>query len=350
MVARETATLGSPLGGIDDGLLHALLSFAVLTARAPVVAFLGDLLGRLDTRQRHVLTDLLLRLHSRALYPRTDSAYNGYQPLGLTVPARYAAWSANLVVLAVLTAGQITGSQLFPHDPDPAIPWRNQAMMWRSQLSSEEVYGLHHSIALERVWEGQRRNICLSRDDGTFTVPATDIYWTYNIPPGHPNRRGILAWAGHGPPALLRKANFTAGKSDDFMYHGLQLLGDAFPTAANIFVTLDTDRPVSAVQVLLAALLAPYRDGSQPSSAYSDLARVTRELANPANLEDDYGTYLKVALTVLLSAAESGAASPASLEPLIEAVNVSAEDPQVSDLLERLSRRMCDLQANDERI
>ncbi len=349
MAVREAATAGSPLGGIDDGLLHALLSFAVLTARGPVVAFLGDLLGRLDARQRQVLTDLLLRLHGRALYPRTDSAYNGYHPLGLTVTARHAAWSANLVVLAVLTAGQITGSQLFPYDPDPAIPWRNQSMMWRSQLSSEEWYGLHHGIALERVWEGQRRNICLWRDDGTFTVPAPDIYWTYNIPPGHPNRRGIFAWTGHGPPALLRKANFTTGKSDDFMYHGLQLLGDAFPTAANVFITLDTDRPVSAVQVLLAALLAPYREGSQPSSAYSDLARVTRELASPSNLEDDYGGYLKVALTVLLSAAESGAASPASLEPLIEAVNVSAEDPQVTDLLTRLSGLIRGLQANHKR-
>ena len=350
MVVREAATAGSPLGGTDDGLVHALLSFAALTARGPVVAFLGDLLDRLDASQRQVLADLLLRLHSRALYPRTDSAYNGYQPLGLTVTARHAAWSANLVVLAVLTAGQITGSQLFPRDADPSIPWRNQSMMWRSQLSSEEWFGLHHSIALERVWEGQRRNIRLWRDDGTFTVPAPDIYWTYSIPPGHPNRRGIFAWAGHGPSALLRKANFTAGKSDDFMYHGLQLLGDAFPTAANVFITLDTDRPVSAVQVLLAALLAPYIDSSHPNPAYSDLARVTRELASPSNLEDDYDSYLKIALTILLSAAENGAASPASLEPLTEAANINAEDPQVTDLLTRLSRLIRDLQANDEKI
>ena len=47
MLARETAAASSPLGGVDDGLLHALLSFAALTARAPIVAFLGDLLARL---------------------------------------------------------------------------------------------------------------------------------------------------------------------------------------------------------------------------------------------------------------------------------------------------------------
>ena len=342
MLARETAAASSPLGGVDDGLLHALLSFAALTARAPIVAFLGDLLGRLGTEQRQVLTDLLLRLHSRALYPRTESAYNGYQPLALTVTVRHAAWSANLVALAVLTAGQISGSQLFPHEPDPAVLWRNQAMMWRSQLSSEEWYGLHQAIALERVWDGQRRDIRLWRDDGTFTVPAPDIYWTYDIPPGHPNRRGIFAWAGHGPSALQRKANFTAGKSDDFMNHGLQPLGDAFPTVANVFVALDTDRPVSAVQVLLAALLAPHHNGSQASSAYSDLARVTRELAHPSNLEYDYGAYLKAALAVLVSGLERGAASPASLEPLIEATNMNLEDPQLRNLLTRLQELLRD--------
>ena len=344
MVAREAAAAGWPLGGVEDGLLHALLSFEVLTARAPIVAFLSDLLARLDARNKQVLTDLLLRLHSRALYPRTESAYHGYEPLGLTVTGRHAAWSANLVVLAVLTAGQITGSQLFPDAPDPAIAWRDQSMMWRSQLSSEESFGLNHTIALERVWESQRRNIRLWRDDGTFTVPAPDIYWTYNIPPGHPNRRGIFAWAGHGPSALLRKANFTAGKSDDYMYLGLELLGDTFPTVANIFVTLDTDRPVSAVQVLLAALIAPYRDSSQTSSAYSDLARVTHVLASPSNLEHDYGGYLKAALTILVSAARSGAASLASLEPLIEVVNLSPEDIQLTDLFKQLNQVVRDRQ------
>lgn len=338
MLARESAAAGSPLGrtGGDDGLLHALLSFVALTARTPIVAFLGDLLGRLDAGQRHVLTGLLLRLHSQALYPRTESAYNGYQPLVLTVTARHAAWSANLVALAVLTAGTITGSQLFPGEPDPAIPWRNQSMMWRSQLSSEEWFGLHNAIALERVWEGHHRNIRLWRDDGTFDIPDPDIYWTYNIPPGHPNRRGIFAWAGHSPQALKRKANFTAGKSDDFMHHGLQPLGDAFPAVANVFVTLDADRPVSAVQVLLAALLAPHRNGSQPNPAYSDLARVIRELAHPSNVEDDYGAYLKAALAVLVSAVEHGTTPLGPLEPLIEATNVNLEDPEITDLFTRL--------------
>jgi hypothetical protein len=343
MAAREQAAAGSPLGAADDGLLHALLSFAALTARAPIVAFLDDLLDRLDPQQRAALAGMLLQLHARALYPRTETAYGRYEPLPLTTTARNAAWSTNLAVLAVLTAGEITGTQLFPGDPDPAVPWRNQAMMWRSQLTSEEWFGLHDAIALERTWDGQRRGLRLWRHDGTFTAPATDMYWTYNIPPGHPNRRGIFAWGGHSPPSLQRKTNFTCGKSDDFMNHGLQPLASAFPTVANVVVTLGTDRPVSATHVLLAALVAPYQDGEPSDTAYLDLAHVTREIAQASNVEHDYGTYLKTALGILITAVEQGNTSPASLAPLIGSARASnPEDTQLTELLDRLGTLQAD--------
>jgi len=224
IVAREAASAGSLPGGTDDGLLHALLSFAVLTARAPVVGFLGDLLGQLGAWQREILTGVLLRLHSRALYRRTESAYSSYEPLALTVTARHAAWSANLVILAVLNAGEISGSQLFPQETDPAGPWRNQSMMWRSQLTSDEWIGLFEAITLERTWDGSRRVLRLRKGDATLAVPASDIHWTYNITPDHPGRRGSFSWRGHSLKSLQRKANFTAGKSDDFMMYAIQAI------------------------------------------------------------------------------------------------------------------------------
>ena len=165
---------------------RALLSFAALTARGPVVAFLGDLLEQMEARQRADLADLLLQLHAKALDPPAESAYSGYEPLALAVPARHAAWSANLVIVAVLAAGGITGAQLFPQESDIGIAWRNRAMMWRSLLSYDEWQGLHETIALKRAWDGERREIRLWRNDGTFTPPSTDIYWMYNHPPGHP--------------------------------------------------------------------------------------------------------------------------------------------------------------------
>ena len=335
MLARESAS-SSPLRGTEDGLLHALLSFAVLTARAPIVAFLSDLLNRADAEQRAGRAGLLLRLHSAALYPRTDNTFSTYEPLRLTVTARHAAWSTNLAVLAVLTAGEITGSQLFPHDSDPAASWRNQAMMWRSQLTSEEAFGLHEFIAVDRLWDGPRRDLRLRRLDPAASQAPTDIYWTYNIPPDHPDRRGIFAWGGHNPPNLQRKSNFFCGKSDDFMTHGLLALGRAFPSVANVFVTLPDSRPASATSALLAALVAPYTQGDPADSAYHDLAYVAGELAGASNVDRDYDAYLKTALTVLLSAVELEITPASTLQPLSETLAATADDSQMSALIARL--------------
>ena len=351
MVAREELAARSPFTSTDDGLLHAVLSFAALTARAPVIAFLGDLLDQISAQHRQVLASLLLRLHARALYPRTESTYSSYEPLPLTVTARHAAWSTNLAVLAVLAAGEITGSQLFPGDPDPAVAWRNQAMMWRSQLSNDEWLGLHETIALSRVWNGQRREVKLWRNDGTFRAPDTDIYWTYNIPPGHPDRKGIFSWVGHSPRLIQRKTNFTCGKSDDVMNHALFPFGTSLPTLANVFVTLDESRPVSAAHALLAALVAPYQNDTNTDSVYDDLARVARELAQMPESEQDYisspenenSAYLKTALSILISAVEQGAAPPAPLKTLTTSAKDNPQDHQLHALLARIEDLFPDL-------
>jgi hypothetical protein len=337
IVAREEAAANSPLGGTDDALLHALLSFAVLTARAPIVGFLGDLLGQMSAEQRKVLTRVLLRLHSRSLYQRTESAYNLYEPLALTVVARHAAWSANLVILAVLNAGEIRGSQLFPHENDPAAPWRNQSMMWRSQMTSDEWYGLCDAITLERTWDGSHRALRLRKDDRTQGVPPSDIYWTYNIPPGHPGRRGIITWGGHGLEYLQRKANFTAGKSDDFMMCAIQPAAEACQSASNVFVSLGADRPISAVQVLTAALFASHADGGQDTGIYSDLVGVACELAEASTLEHDYAAYLKIGLRVLLSAASRGDISPGLLAPLAGAMDTKTHDTVLAGLIGQMN-------------
>jgi hypothetical protein len=339
----DRAAARSSLGGADDGLLYALLSFAALTARGPVVAFLVDLLEQMEARQRADLAGLLLRLHARALYPRAESTYSGYEPLALTVPARHAAWSANLVVLAVLAAGELTGAQLFPHESDVGMAWRNRAMMWRSLLSYDEWQGLHETIALKRVWDGERRGIRLWRNDGTFTPPSSDIYWMYKIPPGHPGRDGIFADQYYNSRVKQRKINFACNMSEDTMNYGLMPIDSSFPTLAEIFVTLDRDRPVSATRVLVAALVAPYENGGSTETAFLDLALVASKLAEASTVKRDYLSYLKTALAVLISAVEHGDASPACLEPLARTIGSGiSEDAKLTQLLVRLNRLLSD--------
>ena len=336
MRASDTAATPPLSGGIDDGMLYALLSFEALTDRSTIVAFVGDLLGQLDAQHRTDIADLLLQLHTRALFPHAKSLYSGYEPLRLTVTARHCAWSANLVVLAVLADGEISGSQLFPQEADPVLAWRKEAMMWRSQLSGHGWEGLYEMIALNRVWDGGRREFRLSRNDGTFTVDAPDIYWTYNIPPDPTVRKGIFASRAHNSHTMRRKVNFVCNMSEDTMAHGLVPVSSSFPAVANVFVILDEDRVVSAAHALLSVLYAPYQEDAPEFSVYLDLAYVARKLAQTPNIEGD-NSYLKAALAVLLSAVERGAAPTASLEPLAGmASDTIPEDAKLTELLARL--------------
>ena len=280
---------------------------------------------------RSAVADLVLALHARALFPRVDAAYRGYQPLALNVITRHAAWSANLVVLAVLAAGKVTGRQLFPSQPDTVEPWREEAMIWRSQLSGLGWSGLHETISLDRIWDGQRREIQLSRNDGTSDIADPDIYWIYSIPPGTATGKGVFGARSHNSRMMRRKINFACNMSEDTMVHGLLPVSSSFPAVANVFVVIGEDRVISAAHALLAALYAPYKDGGQEDSAYADLSYVADKLAHTPDMNAD-NSYLKAALAVLISAVQRGAAPPALLQPFA-GMTSDGHDPELTRLL-----------------
>lgn len=95
---------------------------------------------------------------------------------------------------------------------------------------------------------------------------------------------------------------------------GLLPLDLAFPTVANAVVVLEEDRPILAINALLAALVAPPKSGIRSESVYLDLARVTLGLKQISSAED-YNVYRKTALAILTSVVEKGAADPMVLEP-----------------------------------
>ena len=100
---------------------------------------------------------------------------------------------------------------------------------------------------------------------------------------------------------------------------------------------MDDGRVVSAIHALLSALYAPYREDTPEDSAYLDLAHVARKLIQDPNVERD-NSYLKTALCVLISAAEQGTASRASLEPLAGLISdTNTEDRKLTELLTRLN-------------
>ncbi|MBO4205399.1 NACHT domain-containing protein [Micromonospora echinofusca] len=283
LVARDTASSLS-LGGdpVDDDLLHALLSYAVLTSRAPVLAFLAEHTATLDEQRRADWADLLLRLFRAAPYATGGRRFDGYRPMLLPVPARHAAYTANLLLLAVCAAGEVTAGQLFPDVTDVVGRWRGQALLWRSQLDDEEWASLVNALALDRRVTGHGRDVALSRDDGGFTPPPVDMPWAHGLRPVA-DVDVLFYQVPDQETWFRRRTHFECDVDDDTVRHTLEPIVDYLPDSTSLFVRPWADALPSAARLLLDAWLLPYFHGVAPEEqarAYRRCARVAVTVEN----------------------------------------------------------------------
>jgi hypothetical protein len=304
--AASTMSLGA--APVDDDLLHALLSFAALTARAPIVSFLTEMASTLDQPQREALTGLLVRLYQAAPQPRLARAYAGYRPRVLPVPARHAAYSANLLLLAVCAARSIRASELYGTQLDAVNAWHSQALLWHSQLTHEEWGSLIDTFAVDRLWDRGRRDVRLAIDDGTFQPPAVDLYWSYNYPPDDPERGTGFWWSSHYPDALRRKVHFQCGITDDVALHALEPLASTLGVTVNMYGGWSEEACRSAAHALLEVWLLPIRDSTDEErrTAYERCFRIATGIFPP----EDVATYRRYAALLLDRLTTDTAASP----------------------------------------
>ncbi|WP_435793657.1 NACHT domain-containing protein [Nonomuraea glycinis] len=143
LVAQESSLA---LTGVHDGLLRTLLSWATISSRLPVVAFLQELVHDAD-RWRAVV----LRLF-RELDAREDSSIAAYRPWIAGPHRRYAYYSANLMVLALSCAPELRASEFMPGHEDVVTEWRSYALLWRSQCALAEWQSLVDLVAVRPVW------------------------------------------------------------------------------------------------------------------------------------------------------------------------------------------------------
>jgi hypothetical protein len=110
---QEAAAVGSLLGATrcQDGLLHALLSFAPLTNRGAVVSFMSQIAAGLPQQQRTALGQLAIVLFQR-LDERSDDRFSAYTPVRLPMTSRFARYSLNLVLLCAAYGDQVRASEL----------------------------------------------------------------------------------------------------------------------------------------------------------------------------------------------------------------------------------------------
>ncbi|MEU4688728.1 hypothetical protein [Actinoplanes sp. NPDC023714] len=151
MAARSRATALSltAVPTADDDLLRALLSFQPLCVRGPVTGFLSDLASAATPEERSTLRGMLLHLFRGVNHTRPTHHYADYRPASPSEPARYAAYAANLLLLLLSVSPAVLASELFDGSPDVVESWHDQALLWRSQLSTDGWTGLVGTVQLD---------------------------------------------------------------------------------------------------------------------------------------------------------------------------------------------------------
>lgn len=258
-------------GPPDDDLLHALTSFSVLSVRPSILSFLSEMTSRLSKADLTAWSTLLKQLLRAASASCPARHFDEYRPVQITLTGRHAAYSANLLIFAVCAKGSIRASELFGL-ADPVEEWHRQALLWRSQVRTEEWVSLVEIFALNRLRNGQTRDILIALDDGTFETPAINLDWTYGLPAADAKTDWrTLACANQEARALRRKANFLCGVDDDVVNHALDPLLNAMGHTVNFVVQEPSGGPsVSPANALIKAWLLPLRssDPEERSAVY----------------------------------------------------------------------------------
>ncbi|MCO5967624.1 NACHT domain-containing protein [Actinoallomurus soli] len=201
---RPTAAGGRP----DDGFLFAVLSFACVAGRAPIVDFLGELLRR--GPEEHERRALLRELLDGALYPHAGRSHTAYEPVVHPVTRRLAAYSANLTILLVLLSGEgITADELFPGSPAAAVErWIRLSRLWKAELSPSEWHGILNTLRVT-VHLADELRVRLGREDGS----AVSVLGAFAIaPPGaRPEATDYDLFLSGDPGAYDLRANPASG-------------------------------------------------------------------------------------------------------------------------------------------
>jgi hypothetical protein len=183
LVAVQDLVRGrSTAARLDDGFLHAILSFACVAERAPVVDFLAATFRGLPEATRDGYRELLLEILDGALYPHPSRSYPAYEPARHPLTRRLAAYSANLTVLLVLLSEDGIGVRaMFPGTGAAVERWIEHSHLWKAQLSASEWNGLVNTLRVRASRENGTVEVTLAREDGS---PARLLDAFVVSPPG----------------------------------------------------------------------------------------------------------------------------------------------------------------------
>jgi len=130
----------------DDDRLFALLSHDSLATRGPVLDFIADLLAEQSPDDREQILQTTVTLLAGARRRQGSTRHDDYRPTGTDHVRAIAAYTANLVLLAILVE-PLSGHRL----PDliGKANWRPTLDLWRAGLATDSWYALLAAIERE---------------------------------------------------------------------------------------------------------------------------------------------------------------------------------------------------------
>ena len=283
----------------DDAKLHALLSMTAFSTREQrVLSFMEALLTEKHADELADLRILIRTLCRTSLRPRSHNPYPQYQPSTQTVPAAFAAYSANIVLLMLLIAeaeGRRTGqlsrarvpvTELYASGNRP--PAQDRALdnfyavtrLWHAQLTRSEWNSLLDVVRVHVTRPPDERTpapiqeyeISLwSQDDRTGTIsgyeilhgtnhaaPAADSYVILGTLVGRTLREAALLGAtGYQGACTALLPYIGALDSDD----GADVLQNGDLAASMLALLISTPQTIDAKRVAHYEVLFSHRQG-----------------------------------------------------------------------------------------
>lgn len=256
-----------PQAALDAGFFYAATSFVTIARRAPLWRFCRGMLAQLDVDRAGRCRELVIELLPEAGYPHPTWSLSGYEPRRKPVAARHAAFSANLVCLAVLLSdGPVDVTELV--DEPVLVSWRQQAFLWRSQLDAEDRQRLWQTMRLEWRPGPGSATLQIRVEDGSDVGVYTSLPW----PPDRPPSAGEVPLATLSPDVALpsesragramRRSAFvqTAHEAREFLY----VLMPYWRAVGDLHWVMGNDNVQSDAAVLFELLLTPA--SGQPST------------------------------------------------------------------------------------
>jgi CheY-like chemotaxis protein len=266
----------------DDTFIHALLSFTALSARATTIEFLSELIALIPEDRRTVLRGLLLELFHAALAIRGATQHDAYEPVKLNLAARGATYSANLLILAVLVGGPVTGRELFPVAEDVIEAWRRHALLWKSQLSHDGWTWLAATLDFHRAGSAGNRDVLIASVCKEPPDRLIDPYWSWDEPsPAMTGER--LSWIRTEYRRTRREGYFLCDVDQDAVIHTLDPLAAGLLPSITTFAGYWDDRCVSAAHALVRLWVASAMPASSEElvAAYDDCIEIALKAFAP---------------------------------------------------------------------